>query len=84
MRAASGKKYLLDELVICCVTVRPTDIRDLRGVLERERGAGVELAGFISLREPTRAIAYDTSRSKTSLRSGSTINLDIHQVRFRY
>jgi hypothetical protein len=34
--------------------IRPTDIRDLRGVLEREDGA--ELAGFISLKEPTQAM----------------------------
>lgn len=34
--------------------VRPTDVRDLRGVLERESNA--ELAGFISLKEPTKAM----------------------------
>ena len=35
-------------------SLRPTDVRDLRGVLERE--AEAELAGFISLREPTKAM----------------------------
>ena len=35
-------------------TIRPTDIRDLRGVLERESQA--ELAGFLSLHDPTRAM----------------------------
>lgn len=34
--------------------IRPTDIRDLRGVLEREDNA--ELAGFITLKEPTKAM----------------------------
>ena len=34
--------------------VRPTDIRDLRGVLEREEDA--VLAGFISIKEPTKAM----------------------------
>jgi DNA modification methylase len=34
--------------------IRPTDIRDLRGVLERE--SDVDLAGFVSLREPTKAM----------------------------
>lgn len=40
-------------------TVRPTDIRDLRGVLEREKE--VELAGFISLKEPTKAMWEEAS-----------------------
>jgi len=34
--------------------IKPGDIRDLRGVLEREDDT--ELAGFISLREPTKAM----------------------------
>ena len=37
--------------------IRPTDIRDLRGVLERE--TETELAGFISLREPTKAMLQE-------------------------
>jgi hypothetical protein len=39
--------------------VRPTDIRDLRGVLERE--SDVELAGFISLRDPTKAMRHEAA-----------------------
>jgi DNA modification methylase len=41
--------------------IRPTDIRDLRGVLEREEGA--ELAGFISLQEPTRAMREEAAKA---------------------
>ena len=41
--------------------LRPTDIRDLRGVLEREDGA--ELAGFISLREPSKAMWEEASQA---------------------
>ncbi len=40
-------------------TVRPTDIRDLRGVLDRERD--VDLAGFISLREPSKAMLEEAA-----------------------
>lgn len=39
--------------------IRPTDLRDLRGVLERERNA--ELAGFISLHEPTKAMRLEAA-----------------------
>lgn len=37
--------------------IRPTDIRDLRGVLEREKET--ELAGFLSLRTPTKAMLQE-------------------------
>jgi hypothetical protein len=37
--------------------VKPGDIRDLRGVLEREDD--VEMAGFISLQQPTKAMAQE-------------------------
>ena len=37
--------------------VRPTDIRDLRGVLEREEDA--VLAGFISIKEPNKAMRHE-------------------------
>ncbi|MBM4132731.1 MAG: site-specific DNA-methyltransferase [Nitrospira sp.] len=40
-------------------TLRPTDVRDLRGVLEREKE--VELAGFISLNEPTKAMRQEAA-----------------------
>jgi len=42
--------------------LRPTDIRDLRGVLEREDD--VELAGFISLKEPSRAMRNEAARAE--------------------
>lgn len=41
--------------------VRPTDIRDLRGVLEREEG--VDLAGFISLQEPSKAMRKEAAEA---------------------
>ena len=44
-------------------TIRPTDIRDLRGVLEREKGSA--LAGFISLKEPTRAMREEAARANS-------------------
>ena len=37
--------------------IKPADIRDLRGVLERE--TETELAGFLSLREPTKAMLQE-------------------------
>jgi len=37
--------------------IKPGDIRDLRGVLEREKGT--ELAGFICLKEPTKAMLQE-------------------------
>lgn len=39
--------------------IRPADVRDLRGVLEREPQA--ELAGFVSLREPSRAMRSEAA-----------------------
>jgi DNA modification methylase len=41
--------------------IRPTDVRDLRGVLERESNA--ELAGFISLRTPTKAMRDEAAKA---------------------
>ena len=41
--------------------VRPTDIRDLRGVLEREQD--VELAGFLSLQEPSKAMKAEAAEA---------------------
>ncbi|MDR2485920.1 MAG: site-specific DNA-methyltransferase [Treponema sp.] len=38
-------------------SIKPADIRDLRGVLEREQGT--ELAGFICLKEPTKAMIQE-------------------------
>ena len=42
--------------------IRPTDLRDLRGVLERENDGAV-LAGFISLREPTKAMHQEAAQA---------------------
>jgi DNA modification methylase len=41
--------------------IRPTDIRDLRGVLEREDTA--DMAGFISLREPSHAMLKEAAEA---------------------
>lgn len=38
--------------------LRPTDVRDLRGVMERERAL---LGGFLSLQEPTKAMRSDAA-----------------------
>lgn len=38
--------------------LRPTDIRDLRGVIERE---GVAMGGFLSLNEPTKAMRAEAA-----------------------
>ncbi len=41
--------------------VRPTDVRDLRGVLEREPNA--ELAGFLSIAPPTKAMLSEAAEA---------------------
>ncbi|MFN2375971.1 MAG: site-specific DNA-methyltransferase [Candidatus Binatia bacterium] len=41
--------------------LRPTDVRDLRGVLEREDEC--EMAGFISLQEPSKAMQEEAARA---------------------
>lgn len=43
--------------------VRPTDIRDLRGVLERESNA--EMAGFLSIAPPTKAMLNEAAEAGT-------------------
>lgn len=43
--------------------VRPTDVRDLRGVLEREPNA--ELAGFLSMVPPTKAMLQEAAEAGT-------------------
>jgi hypothetical protein len=43
--------------------VRPTDVRDLRGVLEREGNA--ELAGFLSIAPPSRAMMAEAAEAGT-------------------
>ncbi len=42
-------------------TVRPSEVRELRGVLERE--ANAELAGFISMKEPSKAMREEAGRA---------------------
>ena len=42
--------------------IRPTDLRDLRGVLEREQNGAV-LTGFISLHEPTKAMRQEAAQA---------------------
>ena len=44
-------------------TVRPTDIRDLRGVLEREPTA--EMAGFLSIAPPSKAMTDEAAEAGT-------------------
>jgi len=44
-------------------TVRPTDVRDLRGVLERESNA--EMAGFLSIVAPTKAMLSEAAEAGT-------------------
>lgn len=51
-------------------TIRPTDIRDLRGVLARETGA--EIGGFISLQEPTKAMRAEAAKAGTYEYAGNT------------
>lgn len=43
--------------------VRPTDVRDLRGVLERE--ANAEMAGFLSMTPPTKAMLSEAAEAGT-------------------
>jgi DNA modification methylase len=69
-RGIDGRVYFetqggLREMVLSVKggNIRPTDIRDLRGVLEREDQAS--LAGFISLREPTPAMRRDAAEAGT-------------------
>ncbi len=58
-------KELLREMVISVKggKLRPTDVRDLAGVLSREENA--KLAGFISLQEPTPGMIEEASRAGT-------------------
>jgi DNA modification methylase len=43
--------------------IHPTDIRDLRGVLEREPNA--KLAGFISLKKPTKSMKEEAAQANS-------------------
>ena len=75
-RGIDGRLYFetqggLKELVLSVKggNVRPTDIRDLRGVLEREPGA--EIAGFLSLQEPSKAMREEASRAGMYMYAGT-------------
>ena len=63
-KGIDGRIYFETDGTLCSMVlsvkggnVKPGDIRDLRGVLEREKGA--ELAGFICLKEPTKAMLQE-------------------------
>lgn len=67
-RGIDGRLYFetrdgLKEMVLSVKggTIRPTDVRDLRGVLEREENA--EIAGFLSLHEPTKAMRSEAAEA---------------------
>ncbi|MDR2152680.1 MAG: site-specific DNA-methyltransferase, partial [Helicobacteraceae bacterium] len=60
-KGIDGRIYFETQKALCSMVlsvkggnIKPSDIRDLRGVLERE--SGTELAGFICLKEPTKAM----------------------------
>lgn len=55
----SGKNLREMVLSVKGGKIRPTDIRDLRGVLEREGNA--DLGGFLSLQEPTKAMREEAA-----------------------
>ncbi|MDR2634253.1 MAG: site-specific DNA-methyltransferase [Treponema sp.] len=63
-KGIDGRLYFETGTALCSMvlsvkggTIKPADIRDLRGVLEREKGT--ELAGFICLKEPTKAMKQE-------------------------
>jgi len=67
-KGVDGRLYFeagksLKEMVLSVKSgnVRPTDIRDLRGVLEREENA--ELAGFLCIKEPSKAMHDEAARA---------------------
>lgn len=67
-RGIDGRLYFetkdgLKEVVLSVKggAVRPTDIRDLRGVLEREPGA--EMAGFLSLSSPSKGMLEEAAQA---------------------
>lgn len=63
-KGIAGRIYFEADKTLCSMVlsvkggnIEPGDIQDLRGVLEREKGA--ELAGFICLKEPAQAILQE-------------------------
>lgn len=68
-RGIDGKIYFetrdgLGEMILSVKggRLRPTDIRDLRGVMERERAS---FGGFLSLHEPTKAMRTEAAEAGT-------------------
>lgn len=66
-RGIDGRLYFetgdgLNEVILSVKggTLRPTDVRDLRGVLERE---GAPMAGFLSLNEPSKAMQKEAAEA---------------------
>lgn len=57
--AGNGLKEMI--LSVKGGNIRPTDVRDLRGTMEREETAC--MAGFLSLKEPTRAMKTDAAQA---------------------
>jgi site-specific DNA-methyltransferase (adenine-specific) len=67
-RGIDGKIYFEVDRKLCSMVlsvkggnIKPADIRDLRGVLEREKD--VEMAGFISLQKPTKAMMQEADEA---------------------
>ncbi|MDR3302726.1 MAG: site-specific DNA-methyltransferase, partial [Spirochaetaceae bacterium] len=67
-RGIDGKIYFEVDKKLCSMVLsvkggnlKPADIRDLRGVLEREQD--VEMAGFISLQKPTKAMIQEADEA---------------------
>ncbi|MDR1963301.1 MAG: site-specific DNA-methyltransferase, partial [Planctomycetaceae bacterium] len=65
-KGIDGRIYFETDQTLCSMVlsvkggnIKPADIRDLRGVLEREEGA--ELAGFICLKVPTKAMIQEAN-----------------------
>ncbi|MDR0684291.1 MAG: site-specific DNA-methyltransferase [Spirochaetaceae bacterium] len=63
-KGIDGRIYFETDKTLCSMVlsvkggnIKPGDIRDLRGVLERENGT--ELAGFICLKNPTKAMIQE-------------------------
>lgn len=57
-----GNSKSLDEMILSVKggKLRPTDVRDLRGVMERENAA---MAGFLSMHEPTKAMRREAAEA---------------------
>lgn len=63
-KGIDGRLYFETAKTLCSMvlsvkggSIKPADIQDLHGVLEREQGT--ELAGFICLKEPTKAMIQE-------------------------